>query len=235
HQTQAQHTVVPTREGYDRWSPVYDGDGNPLVALEERYVRPMLGNLRGLRVADVGCGTGRHALRMAREGAVVTGLDFSGGMLEQARSKASDPSHGPLPVSFIEHDLSRPLPLEDSAFDRVLCALVLDHIQDVQSLMAEFRRICAPSGFILISVMHPAMMLRGVQARFDDTATGGKTLPASVPNLVSDYVMGAVRAGLSIEAMHEHAADAELVRQAPRAEKHLGWPMLLVMKLRRGG
>lgn len=45
--------IVPTREGYDRWSEVYDGDGNPLIALEEPQVERMLGDVRGLRIADV--------------------------------------------------------------------------------------------------------------------------------------------------------------------------------------
>jgi hypothetical protein len=53
-----------------------------------------------------------------------------------------------------------------------------------------------------------------------------------VPNQISDYVMGAARAGLRIEHMSEHAADEALVRATPRAEKHLGWPLLLVMKMR---
>jgi len=53
--------IVPARQGYDRWSEVYDSDGNPLVALEEPEVIRMMGEVRGLRVADVGTGTGRHA------------------------------------------------------------------------------------------------------------------------------------------------------------------------------
>ena len=42
--------VVPTRDGYDRWSDVYDGDGNPLVLLEEPHVARLLGDVRGLSV-----------------------------------------------------------------------------------------------------------------------------------------------------------------------------------------
>jgi ubiquinone/menaquinone biosynthesis C-methylase UbiE len=220
---------VSTQAGYDQWSAVYDSDGNPLVALEERIALPMLGNVRELDVADVGCGTGRHALRMAAAGARVTALDFSGGMLAAAKTK-----QGAETVRWIEHDLARPLPLPDGAFDRVICALVYDHVADVTALTRELGRICRPEGFVLITVMHPAMMLRGVQARFTDPGTGDKTNVASVPNQISDYVMGAVRAGLAIEHMSEHVADQELIRTNPRAEKHARWPLLLVMKLRRG-
>lgn len=219
---------VPTREGYDRWAGVYDNDGNPLVALEERVAVPMLGDVRGLSVADVGCGTGRHALRLATAGARVTALDYSCGMLNAARGKP-----GAERVRWIEHDLGERLPLEDGTFDRVVCALVFDHVSGVEELMRELGRVCkpGPDGFVLVTVMHPAMMLRGVQARFTDPESGHKTMLASVPNQVSDYVNGALRAGLRIEHMSEHAADEDLVRVCPRAEKHLGWPLLLVMRL----
>jgi len=35
--------VIDTREGYDRWSDVYDVDGNPLIALEEKCFPKVLG------------------------------------------------------------------------------------------------------------------------------------------------------------------------------------------------
>jgi ubiquinone/menaquinone biosynthesis C-methylase UbiE len=218
---------LPTRQGYDLWAASYDGDANPLVILEESHVAAALGEVRAQSIADIGCGTGRHALRLARAGAEVTALDFSEEMLARARSKP-----GAERIRFVRHDLSRPLPLETAAFDRVLCCLVLDHIKSLELLFSEFRRVCRPGGFILITAMHPAMMLKGVQARFTNPASGEKVHVQSVPNQLSDYVMAALGAGLTIEAMTEHAADESLARRAPRAEKYLGWPMLLVMKLR---
>ena len=80
--------IVPTREGYDRWSEVYDGDRNPLIALEEPQVERMLGDVDGLRIADVAAGTGRHSVQFANAGATVIALDFSRGMLTKARYQA---------------------------------------------------------------------------------------------------------------------------------------------------
>ncbi len=223
-------TIVPTRDGYDRWSEVYDADGNPLVCLEGRVAPGLLGEVRGLRVADIGCGTGRHALRLAREGAFVTGVDFSEGMLAAARAKP-----GASGVRWVGHDLARELPFPDASFDRVICALVLDHIEPVAAFLGELARVCTPEGFVLATVMHPAMMLRGVQARFTDPSSGRRVMPRSVPNSVADYVMGAESAGLWPVHMSEHAVDEALVRAAPRAGAHpMGWPMLLVFKWRRG-
>lgn len=221
---------LPTREGYDRWAEIYDGEGNPLVAMEEPHVDALMGEVRGLCVLDLGCGTGRHTVRLAARGANVTAVDFSEGMLARAREKVGDGK-----VRFIAHDLATPLPLPDQSFDRVLCGLVLDHIADLRRVFGEMRRLCRPAGVggaIVVSIMHPAMMLRGVQARFTDPATGRETRPASVANQISDYVMAAINAGLSIDHLSEHAVDDELARRVPRAEKYLGWPLLLMMRLR---
>src|SRR5216684_679050 len=54
---ETRRTIVPTRDGYERWAEVYDSDGNPLVALEERHFPLMFPNVNGLLVADVRCGT----------------------------------------------------------------------------------------------------------------------------------------------------------------------------------
>ena len=50
--------VVPTRAGYDRWAEFYDGEDNPLVLLENTHIGPLAGEVAGLAVADIGCGTG---------------------------------------------------------------------------------------------------------------------------------------------------------------------------------
>src|SRR5262245_41576442 len=59
-------TVVPTKDGYDRWSEIYEEDGNPLILLEESHVARSLGDVAVLSVLDVGCGTGRHSVRLAQ-------------------------------------------------------------------------------------------------------------------------------------------------------------------------
>jgi len=222
--------TLSVREGYDRWAEVYDGDGNPLIALEERHIGRLIGEVAGLDVADVGCGTGRHALALATAGARVTALDFSRRMLEVAGTKP-----GAERVRFLLHDLNRPLPLADDAFDRVLCCLVAEHIPDPGALFRELARVCrrAPRGAVVFSVMHPALMLRGVQARFIDPGTGKRTQLASHPHQVTDYVRAALQAGLGIEHLSEHVADASLAAACPRAEKYVGWPMLLLMKATR--
>lgn len=220
--------VVPTRDGYDRWAEVYDDECNPLVMFEEPRVIELLGDVCGLTIADIGCGTGRHAVRLANAGALVTGVDFSDGMVQRMREKP-----GAEAVNFVRHDLAQPLPFPDASFDRVLCCLVLDHIAGLQPVFGELHRLCRADGFVLVTVMHPAMELMGVRARFTDPATGRKVSPQSQSHQVSDYVMAALRAGLALDHLSEHACDAAFAARVPRAARYVDWPMLLVMRLRR--
>jgi malonyl-CoA O-methyltransferase len=216
----------PTRDGYDRWAPIYDHDANPLQALEEPHVRELVGDVRGLSVLDLGCGTGRHSLWLAARGADVTAVDFSEGMLAEARRKP-----GADAVRFLVHDLHEPLPFADAAFDRVVSGLVLEHLQDLGGFFREAHRVLRPGGAAVISGMHPAMMLRGTQAQFTDPATGEVVRPTSLPHQLSDFVMAAVRAGFRLDHIAEYAPDTAFAERFPRAAKYVGWPMLVTLRL----
>src|SRR5262249_53144819 len=113
------------RSGYDRWAAVYDSDGNPLQAIETPVVRELLGDVCGLDAIDLGCGPGRHSLRLAAAGARVTALDFSGGMLAQARQKP-----GASEIHFVQCDLKQPLLQFAGRFDVAVSGLVLEHVAD---------------------------------------------------------------------------------------------------------
>jgi len=76
---------------FDRWAAVYDEQPNPLLALEERYLAPLLPALTGRDVLDAGCGTGRWLYRcIPQRPASLTGIDISVAMLARAREKLGD-------------------------------------------------------------------------------------------------------------------------------------------------
>jgi malonyl-CoA O-methyltransferase len=216
------------RAGYDGWAAVYDHDANPLPALEEPLVRAAIGDARGLAALDLGCGTGRHALWLAAAGATVTAVDFSEGMLAEARRKPGAPA-----IRFLVHDLDEPLPLPVGAFDLVVSGLVLEHLRDLDAFFGEAHRVLRADGRAVVSTMHPAMLLRGTQARFTDPVSGDVIQPGSFPHQLGDFVMAAVWAGFRLERIGEHAPDAGFAAVYPRAAKYVGWPMLVVLELGR--
>src|SRR5688572_6066755 len=151
------------RARYDRWAHVYDHDANPLPPLEEPHMKNAAGDVGGLDVLDLGCGTGRHTSWLAAAGARVTAVDFSESMLAEARRK---PGAGG--VKFVVHDLHQSLPFVSGEFDLVVSGLVLEHVRDLGTFFKEACRVIRPGGRLLVSAMHPAMFLRGSQARFTD-------------------------------------------------------------------
>ena len=220
-------TEIDTREGYDRWAAGYDAYDNPLIAMEQPQVRVRIGDPSGLDVLDVGCGTGRHALWMAEHGARVTGVDFSGGMLEQLRSKAGTS------MAIIEHDLTTGLPVADHSADLVTCCLVLEHVAALDPILAEMARAVRPGGRVVISDFHPEMLRRGYHARFREDPEGPKFQMQGRAHTVSDYVMAAVRAGLSITHASEHVMTEAIAARSRSAKKWVGLPLLLLLELSR--
>jgi SAM-dependent methyltransferase len=220
--------ALPVREGYDRWAPHYDTDGNPLVALEQRVFDAALGPVHGLDVLDLGCGTGRHSLRLAVAGARVRGFDLSPGMLAVARRAARG-----LPVDFFEHDLALPLPCAHASCDRVVAGLLVEHLRDLRAFYAEVTRVLRPGGLVVISTLHPAMALRSVQARFTDPATGEVQPIESRPQPFGELILPALQCGLALDDLQEHSGDEALAAAFPRAERYRGWPMLALLRFVR--
>lgn len=221
--------LASVRAGYDRWAAIYESDANPLPALEAPVVRAAVGDVRGHSVLDLGCGTGRHTAWLVEAGASVTAVDFSEGMLAEARRKPGMES-----VHFIAHDLHKPLPIPSDRFDLVVSGLVLEHLRDVKNFLAEVARVLKPGGRAVVSAMHPSMFLRGTQARFTDPVSGEVVQPGSIPHTIGAFVMAAVKAGLDLTNIEELAPDATFAAKYPRAEKYVGWPMLVVFSLSRG-
>ena len=209
--------TLPAREGYDRWAPLYDQKTNRIVGMKQRTIERLMGDVRGLEVVDLGCGTGRNAAQMAEAGANVTGVDFSEGMLAEARRR---PGAGK--IRWIVGSLEQPIQLPDAAFDKALCSLALEHVEDLPTAFFQMRRIVRPSGEIAVVEMHPAMMLKGLSARFHDPKTGQEIRPRSVGHQISDFVKAIVGAGLTIADMEEIFDDSA----EPR------WPALLTFILR---
>jgi malonyl-CoA O-methyltransferase len=220
--------VLPTREGYDHWAATYDTMGNWLLELEEPEVDRALGDVKDLDVLDVGAGIGRHALRIAENGARVTAVDFSEEMLARARQKP-----GAEDVRWLMHDVARPLPFAANSFDRVLSALVLEHIpvDELATFFLDLGRVVRDGGVIVVTAMHPAMFLRGVSANFHDE--GGEIRPRSYVATLSDYIMGAIQAGLVTVSLAERSVDEGLAARNERSRRWLGWPALFVMTLKR--
>ncbi|MBO0808506.1 MAG: class I SAM-dependent methyltransferase [Actinobacteria bacterium] len=137
----------------------YDGFAEAYAAINEtslvnaHYERPAMlalaGDVAGRRILDAGCGSGPLFAALRERGAIVTGIDKSARMLEQARGRLGDDAD--LQVA----ELGSPLPFPDDTFDGVTASLVLHYLEDWGPALAELRRVLKPGGRLIVSVSHP--------------------------------------------------------------------------------
>lgn len=115
-----------------------------------------LGLRPGMQVLDIGCGNGRHAFESLRRGAEVVATDLDEAALSEVEEMAAAmrqagevPSGGSLRT--VRADARR-LPFGDAAFDVVIAAEVLEHIDEDSMAIAELHRVLRPGGLIAVTV-----------------------------------------------------------------------------------
>jgi ubiquinone/menaquinone biosynthesis C-methylase UbiE len=106
----------------------------------------------GLRLLDVGCGTGHHLASLRARGYDVAGVDGSEEMLEHARR--NNPG-----VSIQSADVEK-LPLESASFDFVICIEVLRYLPQMTQAIHEMARVLKPGGVALVTAA-PTLNLNG--------------------------------------------------------------------------
>lgn len=136
-------------EFHDHWAAGVDpaevdvvgtwtGEGCP----EVRWIADRLGEVDGLRVLDLGSGLGEASVWFARQGADVTALDISPGMLHVVERVAE--RHG-VRVRTVVGSASDLRQFPDGSFDVVYGANLLHHV-DIAATLDEVHRVLAPGG-----------------------------------------------------------------------------------------
>jgi SAM-dependent methyltransferase len=135
---------------------VLGGDGERVVASVRdwnyyshlsvyRFAAPMM---RGLRVADAGCGTGYGAAYLAAHGAAsVLGLDVSAGAIAYCRDTFRNRG-----LAFEVADLSVGIPAASGSLDAIFSSQAMEHLADIETFFDECARVLKPGGFMVIAV-----------------------------------------------------------------------------------
>jgi ubiquinone/menaquinone biosynthesis C-methylase UbiE len=126
----------------DTWSGAsYERLAETYAPIHDRVVAT-LALAPGMRVLDVACGTGAVALRAARAGADVVGIDISADQLAKAQAAAH--SEG-LAIRFEEGDCQQ-LPYADAEFEAVASTFGAIFAADHERTAGELARVCRPGG-----------------------------------------------------------------------------------------
>jgi ubiquinone/menaquinone biosynthesis C-methylase UbiE len=122
----------------------------------------MLPDLRGKRVLDLACGTGRWLERISAQGAdSAIGVDLSAAMLRVAGKK-------PAIVGRLAQADCLNLPFRSAVFDLVVCSFALGHIHALGAMVSELARVTKSGADVLVSDLHPQAYAQGWRTAFRD-------------------------------------------------------------------
>lgn len=149
--------------------------GELVAGAQARVLASFIGRIHQRTVLDVGTGTGRAAILLARGGALVTGVDASEAMLAVARQRATTEG---LAVKWQVGD-AHALDFADRSFDVVVCLRVLMHTPNWRQSLAE---CCRVAGHLVIVDYPSATSVAFVEscARSAAHAFGVRTEPYRV-------------------------------------------------------
>ena len=144
------------RETYDRMANNYDYSEHlywtrRIEKGEERYIGEWIKDL-SFPILDVGCGTGRYTLKIAKKGSEVVALDGSLKMLKKTMNKAK--KNNVLEKIFPILADGEYLPFRDRRFNSLICTLTFDHFEDCESAVSEFSRVLEKNGQCILSTFN---------------------------------------------------------------------------------
>jgi SAM-dependent methyltransferase len=199
------------------------GGASSLGELEEAAVREAVGDVAGLDVLHIQCHIAHDAISLARRGARVAGADLSPAALAKARSTAERCG---VELELVEAD-SQALPASlHGRFDLAYATIgVLCWIGDLDGWMRSAHAVLRPGGRLVLVDVHPLYMTMATveplaldfpyaddgPRRFDEEgsyagpdAKLAATASIQFGHSLGEIVTAALRAGLRIEALHEH-------------------------------
>lgn len=185
------------QSAYDSWSSTYDSDRNLTRDLDQTITRSVLSHLKFKNTLELGCGTGKNTALLSDISESVLALDFSGGMVEQARQKLSATN-----VVFCVADLTNVWPSQNESSDLVVCNLVLEHIEDLSFIFREAFRCLRQGGCFYVSELHPFRQYQGGKANFQ---RGDEVVEVKAyVHHVSEFLQAAMENGLSLKTFGEY-------------------------------
>ncbi|MGJ8597242.1 bifunctional 2-polyprenyl-6-hydroxyphenol methylase/3-demethylubiquinol 3-O-methyltransferase UbiG [Sulfitobacter sp.] len=121
---------------------------------------------QGKAVLDLGCAGGFMAEALDDRGAQVTGIDPAADAIKAARTHAADRN--------ITYDIGvgEALPYVDGQFDAVVCVDVLEHVKDLNKVLAEISRVLKPGGMFLFDTINRNIIARLATITFAEDILG---------------------------------------------------------------
>src|SRR4029077_14577265 len=163
--TVRQNQLVPTENAaaWDRHSAAYQAGAQlptdvahygPDIGTEADY--RLLGDLKGKRVLELGCGGGQCSIAFAKQGATAIGIDFSAEQLAFARRLCEREE---VRVELRQGDLADLAFLRADTIDLAFSAYTFGYVEDLNRVFRQVHRVLKPNAALVFSLTHPASHL----------------------------------------------------------------------------
>lgn len=121
-----------------------------------RFILPnmirFMGDVRGLKILDLGCGEGGYSRELTKRGAQLVSVDCSERAIEHAVTLAEKEN---LAIAHYIRNSNDLFDIDAEQFDIVLCSMMLMDCEDFEGTLREVVRVLKPGGRLFASVLHP--------------------------------------------------------------------------------
>lgn len=189
---------------------IFDEFGKYFSCLEEKnrdrkqlakILLSMMGDVRGKRILDAGCGEGKETKILSEMGAEVIGIDISREMLKLAAKKCLG-----LDTVFLLGDIEK-IEITDNELDVVVSLFSILFKKDVSMVLKEFHRVLKKGGELYIAVPHPVRKMVIYTKNYFDSGKHwehhGKMRVFNYYRTMEEYINSLTAAGFQIKEIRE--------------------------------
>lgn len=184
-----------TAKLYDGWASTYDTVLNKTRDLEKTACRLTLSKIPFDTVIELGCGTGKNTVWLAKKAKHVTAADFSGEMQAVAKQKVGGN------VTFALADITQTWNFASGKADLITCSLILEHVKDLDFVFREAARHLNIDAHFYVCELHPFKQYTGSKARFENS--GGLQVLDCFTHHISDFTLAALTNGFTLIELDE--------------------------------
>jgi SAM-dependent methyltransferase len=204
----------------------------------------LLGEVKGRRILELGCGGAQCSIAFAKQGATAIGIDSSAEMLAVARRLCEQEE---VKVELRQSDMADLAFLRAESVDAAFSAYAFGYVEDLDRVFRQVNRVLKPGAPLVFSLAHPASIMVGDAAEhplvvrrsyFDRTPVryerNGITFTEH-QHTVSDLFGGLTRAGYRVDTILEPEPLPTGAGGEPTSEAFRAVPRTLIMRARKEG
>jgi 2-polyprenyl-3-methyl-5-hydroxy-6-metoxy-1,4-benzoquinol methylase len=197
----------------------------------------LVGEVRGKKILDAGCGQGYLCRLLAKLGAKVTGIEPAQKLTEYAIQREAEEKLG---IEYIIQDLSSQIPF-DSEFDIVVSNMVFMDIPEYETAMRNCIKSLKKDGQFVFSILHPCFeesvdwtIKQSVETKeYFEKYQVKQFIGHFFHRTLSEYVNLVIQEGCSITKLVEPQLDKSVALEIKKHERNLHVPSFLVVQAKK--